>query len=68
MSNTTLRKSSVRANPDKQPPEVFHKKGVFENLAKFTEKRATRICFLIKLQASGLKFHEKTGSDIAVFL
>ena len=36
MSNITLRKSSVRANPDKQPPEVFH---YFQNyFAKFTEK------------------------------
>ena len=34
-----------------QPPEVFCKKGVFENFAKFTGKHMYWSLFLIKLQA-----------------
>ena len=32
--------------------EMFYKKGVLRNFAKFTEKHRTRISFFIKLQAA----------------
>ena len=35
-----------------QPPEVFCKKGILRNFAKFTGKRLCQSLFLIKLQAS----------------
>ena len=34
----------------KQPPEVFCKKGVLRNFAKFTGKHLCQVSFLIKLQ------------------
>ena len=37
----------------KQPPEVFCKKGVLRNFAKFTGKHLCQSLFLIKLQAGG---------------
>ena len=36
-----------------QPPEVFYKKGVLKDFAKFTGKHLCWSLFLIKLQASG---------------
>ena len=38
----------------KKPPEMFYKKGILENLAKFTGKNLCRSPLLIKLQASNL--------------
>ena len=38
----------------RQPPEVFYKKGTLKNFAKFTGKHCARVCFLRKLQASGV--------------
>ena len=38
-------------NLQKQPPEIFYKKGVLKNLAKFTGNTCARVSFLIKLQA-----------------
>ena len=35
----------------KQPPEVFYKKGVLKNIAKFTGKHLCQSLFLIRLQA-----------------
>ena len=40
--------------------EVFFKKGVLRNFAKFTGKTCNRVTFLIKLQASGLTFSHRT--------
>ena len=37
----------------KQPPQVFYKKGVLKNFAKLTGDISAGISFLIKLQASG---------------
>ena len=37
----------------KQPPEVFYKKGVLESLTKFTGKRLCQSLFFIKLEAWG---------------
>ena len=52
----------------KQPPEVFYKKGVLINLAKFTEKHQCQSLFLIKLQAEVCKFIKKGDFDTNVFL
>ena len=38
---------------------MFYKKGVLRNFAKFARKHLARVSFLIKLQASGLRLHEK---------
>ena len=42
----------------KQPPEVFYKKGVHKNFAKFTGKYVSRISLLIqyRLEAFPLNF------------
>ena len=40
----------------KQPPEVFCKKGALENFAKLTGKQMCQSFFLIKLQASFFTF------------
>ena len=40
----------------KQPPEVFCKKGALENFAKLTGKQMCQSLFLIKLQASFFTF------------
>ena len=40
----------------KQPPEVFCKKGVLINFTKFTGKHLCQGLFLIKLQALGLRY------------
>ena len=42
-------------NINKQPPEVFYKKGVLKNLAKFTGKKLCQSLFLIKLQDNFIK-------------
>ena len=47
----------------KQPPEVFCKKCVFKNFAKFTGKHLCQILFLLKLQILGLQAcRPKTGN------
>ena len=43
----------------KQPPEVFYKKGVLKNFAKFTRKHQYQSLFLRKLQALACNFIEK---------
>ena len=42
-----------------QPLEVFCKKGVFKNFAKFTEKHLCQSLFFKKLQASACNFIKK---------
>ena len=44
---------TVNISTQKQPPEVFYKKGVLRNFAEFTEKHLYQRIFLIKLQAWG---------------
>ena len=43
-------------SPQKQPPEVFCKKGVLRNVSKLQENTCARFSFLIKLQALGLTY------------
>ena len=45
--------------PQEQPPEVFCKKGVHENFAKFTGKHQCQSLFLIKLDAKASNFIKK---------
>ena len=52
----------------KQPPELFCKKGVLKNLAKFMGKDLARVSFLIKLLALGLQLYYKSDSATGVFL
>ena len=52
----------------KQPPELFCKKGVLKNLAKFMGKALARVSFLIKLLALGLQLYYKRDSATGVFL
>ena len=40
---------------EKQPPEMFYKKGALTDFAQFAGKRLYQSLFLIKLQASGLR-------------
>ena len=44
---------------EKQSPEVFCKKTVLKNFAKFTEKHQVRVSFLMKLQASACNIIQK---------
>ena len=39
----------VQSEQQKQPPEVFHKKGVLRNFAKFTGKRLCQSLFFKKV-------------------
>ena len=48
---------SVRRH--KEPPEVFYKKGVLKNLAKFTGKHLCQSLFLKNLQVSPCNFNKK---------
>ena len=41
----------------KQPPEMFYKKGVLEISQNSQENTCVRASFLIKLQASGLRLY-----------
>ena len=43
----------------KQPLEVFYKKGVLKSFANFTEKKLCSSLFLIQLQALGLQLYQK---------
>ena len=43
----------------KQPPEVFYKKGVLKNFAKFTEKYLGWNLFFNKVTGLGLKVSSK---------
>ena len=43
----------------KQPPEVFCKKGILKNFANFTGKQLCWSLILIKLQASGQQLYKK---------
>ena len=54
-TNTCLR--STMKPLQKQPPDVFYKKGVFKNFTKFTGKYLYQSFFLLKLQAKGLKLY-----------
>ena len=40
----------------KQPPEVFYKKGVHKNFAKFTGKYVSRSLFINRVQSRGFSF------------
>ena len=48
----------------KQPPEVFYKKGVRKNFVNLQENTCARVSFLIKRPATFLK----RDSDAGVFL
>ena len=50
----------------KQPPEVFCKKSVLRNFAKFTGKRLCQIFFFNKV--AGLRLYLKRDSGTGVFL
>ena len=41
---------NAESNVQKQPPEVFYKKGVLKNFARFAGKACARASFLMKLQ------------------
>ena len=43
-------------NKQKQPPEVFHKKGILKNLQNSQENTCVRVSVLIKLQAQDSNF------------
>ena len=49
-----------------KPLEVFYKKGVLENLAKFTENACVGVPFLIKLRPE--TFIKKRNSHTGIFL
>ena len=49
-------------------PEVFCKKGVVRNFAKFTGKPCARVSFLMKSQASDLQLYWKRDFGTGVFL
>ena len=50
------------SNIQKQPPEVFYKKGVLKNFTKFTEKAPVPECLF------GLQLYFKGHSGTSVFL
>ena len=52
----------------KQPPEVFFKKGVLKNFANLTEKHLCWSLFLIKMEAWGPATLLKRDSNTDVFL
>ena len=52
----------------KQPPDVFYRKGVPKSFASFTEKHLCWSLFLIKLQAYRPATLLKRDSKIGVFL
>ena len=60
----TLKRAKARSNRS----EVFCKKSVLRNFAKFTKKTCTRISFLKKLRAPGLQLYLKRDSGTGVFL
>ena len=49
-------------------PEVFCKKGVFKNFAKFTGKHLCQSLFFYKVSGLRLKLFKKRGSGTGVFL
>ena len=50
----------------KQPPEVFYKKAVLENFAKFTGKHLCQSSFFNKV--GGMQIYQKRDSGAVVFL
>ena len=48
----------------KQPPEVFYKKGVLKNFSKFTGKHLRQSLFLIKLQDDMVKHELRNTSCV----
>ena len=54
--------------PNKQPPEVFYKKGVPKNFSKFTGKHLYQSFFLTNLHALDLQLYLKRYSGTGVFL
>ena len=48
---TLLIEIKIIFNLQKQSPEVFYKKGILTNFAKFTGKNLSLSLFLVKLQA-----------------
>ena len=51
---------------EKQPPEVFYKKGVL-NIFELTGKHLRQSLFLIQLQVWGLQLYSKRDSITGVF-
>ena len=51
----------------KQPVDVFCKKGFLKNFVKLTEKHLWQSLFLNKLQAWGLQIYLKKDSDTGIF-
>ena len=60
--------STIRLDHQKQPLEVFYKKGVFKNVSNFIGKHLCWIFFLIKLQAFRPATLWRRGSNTGVFL
>ena len=64
-----IKLKSWNTSLQKQPPEVFYKKGFLTNFAKFTGNTCAKVSFLIKLHAWGVflwilrKFFYGTPSD-----
>ena len=52
----------------KQPPDMFHKKGVFKNFEKFTEKHFCQNPFCNRSKFSTLQLHSKRDSVRGIFL
>ena len=49
-----IKLKSRNTSLQKQPPEVFYKKGFLTNFAKFTGNTCAKVSFLIKLHAWGV--------------
>ena len=49
-----IKLKSWNTSLQKQPPEVFYKKGFLTNFAKFTGNTCAKVSFLIKLHAWGV--------------
>ena len=65
--DTVLNKSSKTSYRNSRP-EVFCKKSLLRNFAKFTLKHPSQVSFFIKLQASACNFIKKRDSGTGVFL
>ena len=59
--------SSTYKKVQKQPPQEFYKKDIFEHFAKFTGKHLCQSLFFKRLQAWGLQFYQKRNSDSGLF-
>ena len=58
MRSEKMKAKYMKGNVQKQPPQVFYKKGVLKNFVKFTGKHLCQSLFLKKLPAKTCKFFE----------